>query len=367
MPLSPTGHHEPPSAVKNLLGPREALKKLVAENTALREAWNDANKRISRLEDEKMRFFDEGIYDLVNAVCGQKPGEPLRRRTFEQLQSSPTSLQSPPPATMLSPTSLQSARSRRQEAEKRSAELCGENEELRRELARASEVGEALERQQQQAEDRMHALEQERAWLAERLMRLGAGPGTLASPVLTTAAAGPSPALLSPGSPAAPPLGPVSPDVSVRQCLEELLRIQSQPGLQGTESVNSSECQGRLEAENLAIAECRAEKAKVEELNRQREESIRLISDLDGQTQALEKKLRDYEARTQSLEEENARLQAALRSFPAAELSAEAEPGTSPVRSQREHEGPSVAGALQLGESDSAPSALEPCDLEEAW
>jgi len=51
------------------------LEHLVQENVALKEAFLDANKRLSRLEDEKHRFFDEGIFDLVNSVCDRKPAD----------------------------------------------------------------------------------------------------------------------------------------------------------------------------------------------------------------------------------------------------------------------------------------------------
>ena len=43
-------------------------------------------------------------------------------------------------------------------------------------------------------------------------------------------------------------------------------------------------------------------------INRQRDESDRIISDLDSQTQELERKLRDSEEQARSLADENARL-----------------------------------------------------------
>lgn len=51
------------------------LERLVQENESLKAAFLDANKRLSRLEDEKHRFFDEGIFDLVNSVCDRKPAD----------------------------------------------------------------------------------------------------------------------------------------------------------------------------------------------------------------------------------------------------------------------------------------------------
>jgi len=147
------------------LGP--TIKRLIQENMTLREAFDDASQRLAMLEEEKWRFLDEGVFDLVNSVCVRKTPN-LRKPHQLAIAVPPISTFTP-----LSPAAS-AASVRRYEEDKRSSELSGENEELRQELARASEVGEALEQQQQAAEDRMYALEQEQALLANQLSRFGA-------------------------------------------------------------------------------------------------------------------------------------------------------------------------------------------------
>lgn len=181
-PVSPPCQPSFPPAPATVL-PRAAsaadpiVQRLVQENTALREAWHETTSRILRLEDEQRGFFDEGVFDLVNAVCNQQSGRSGQQsgRSGSGPVLAPTSGQQPPIVHALSPEAG-AARSRTTELE-RSAKLSGENEELRLELARASEVGETLERQQQVAEERMLALEQERAWLIDQLGRLTAEQG----------------------------------------------------------------------------------------------------------------------------------------------------------------------------------------------
>jgi len=152
------------------------LQQLVHENATLRQAFNEASQRMAALEDEKTHFFDQGVFDLLNSVCAQtgaghsyedllgrkqgfRNGGGGGSRNVGQL-GSPESL-----------VELSASTAHRAEEEMRSAELSGENAELRRELIYASELGEALEQQQRRVEDRMHSLEQERAWLAERLAK----------------------------------------------------------------------------------------------------------------------------------------------------------------------------------------------------
>ncbi|CAE8717350.1 unnamed protein product, partial [Polarella glacialis] len=52
----------------------ERMRQLILENQALREAFSDTQKRLMRLEDEKREFQDEGIYDVVNSICGKTSG-----------------------------------------------------------------------------------------------------------------------------------------------------------------------------------------------------------------------------------------------------------------------------------------------------
>jgi len=143
------------------------IQELLHENATLKEAFSEANRRLARLEEEKSRFFDEGVFDLVNSVCGQSGstrsyGDLVARlRGLAGFEPSPKmSLQLP-----LSPT--------------RSENLGKENAKLRRELARATELGETLEQQQRAVEDRAHALEQERAFLADRLTQCATTVGTI--------------------------------------------------------------------------------------------------------------------------------------------------------------------------------------------
>mmetsp|Transcript_19191 Transcript_19191/g.36166 ORF Transcript_19191/g.36166 Transcript_19191/m.36166 type:complete len:1026 (-) Transcript_19191:170-3247(-) len=175
------------------------VEKLMQENATLREDFNEQQRRLAKLEDEKWGFPHEGIYDLVNAmsVAGTQSGTP-NLRNYEELLSrlsngttavsatrTPTSPQGTSfldtPATPGKSCTTGSPISRREEEDRRSAELNDENMRLRRELARASEVGEALEQQHRAAEDRAHALEQERAWLRERLEGIEATSFTSAS------------------------------------------------------------------------------------------------------------------------------------------------------------------------------------------
>lgn len=112
------------------------IARLFQENKALREAFKDASERITRLEEDKHRLFDESVYDLVNSLSGVQ-----RQSNLRQLNSPSTrgetawSAQSSPAIS----SALDSAR--RSKEEMRASELSCENEVLRRELANASEVG----------------------------------------------------------------------------------------------------------------------------------------------------------------------------------------------------------------------------------
>lgn len=214
-PVPPTGHAVDiastaysPSAVSGCYHASsttdERMRQLILENQALREAFSDTQKRLMKLEDEKRGFMDEGIYDVVNSICGHAMGSrPMRMNfnsrdenvaecmhsqgaiTFSLTGSSDVPIIEPCPNVLspsailaplaLSPESAAITIARRNEEERRSAELSGENDELRRELARASEVGEALEQQKIAAEDRVHTLEQEHLRLREHLTQLATG------------------------------------------------------------------------------------------------------------------------------------------------------------------------------------------------
>lgn len=186
----------------------ERMRQLILENQALREAFGDTQKRLMQLEDERRGFMDEGIYDVVNSICGQT-GSAARPQGFQlpgvsraaavmspacesgaityMLSGSadlPAIPCEPPPMQQpfvrassfseqaLSPGSAALALARKSEQDLRSAALSGENEQLRWELERVTKVGEALEQQKLTAEDKAHALEQEHALLATRLCHM---------------------------------------------------------------------------------------------------------------------------------------------------------------------------------------------------
>jgi len=194
------------------------MHRILVENASLREAYYDANCRISQLEDEKMHFFDEGIFDLVNNVCGQNNEGKVCKPTLVDLpagdhsiydstpqrhlpaaggragaavtgfadrmdvqQMSPTprlasAVGTAPLTTDVTPAYSMESELRRRQEELRSKELRRQNEMLRRELARAGEAGEALEFQKEVAEERMLELEQEQQWLRERFAGIAALP-----------------------------------------------------------------------------------------------------------------------------------------------------------------------------------------------
>ena len=47
------------------------MRQLMLENQALREACGDTQKRLLELEDERQCFLAEGVYDVVNSICGR--------------------------------------------------------------------------------------------------------------------------------------------------------------------------------------------------------------------------------------------------------------------------------------------------------
>lgn len=226
---------------------------------------------------------------------------------------------------------------RRCEEEIRSAALRSENEELRRELARAGEVGEALEQQQQLAEDRMHELEQERYWLSERIACLhGAAPSTDASAASLAAAASEEGTSRGDATGEAERLALEEANRLLRQELQEQLeelarqrelaaraasagddgaaQRRAQQDVEARLAAEAAAAEAREAQRRLEAAALEAERAHVAELRQQRESRDRIICDLDDQTQALERQLRSTEERARRLAEENARLQAALGS-----------------------------------------------------
>jgi len=193
------------------------IERLAAENVALREACAEANERLAQLEEEKQRFLDEGVFDLVNSVCGKNitahadgiscngrsllcgssiaagsPGgavdsaiglqalfdtaEPAAAAAADAdatgVASSTGAASLPPDSGAESPLRSElevHTQLSPEDIRKRSEELSGENERLRHELACSGKYGETLQLEQQAVEDHMHALEQEHLWLAHRL------------------------------------------------------------------------------------------------------------------------------------------------------------------------------------------------------
>merc|ERR1712072_471599 len=54
-----------PGSARNM---RPMLEQILQENRELRDAYTQATQRIAALEEGQNRFFDEGIYDLINAA-----------------------------------------------------------------------------------------------------------------------------------------------------------------------------------------------------------------------------------------------------------------------------------------------------------
>ncbi|CAE7242179.1 unnamed protein product [Symbiodinium microadriaticum] len=200
--------------------PPVQLEEVVA---ALREAFGDTQKRLMELEDERQCFLDEGVYDVVNSICGQTGLSPKAGLTglmgdadnhttktngdagaitfhigsvdpsadLLALAGSPVApppsadllaLAGSPAALPLSPLSLAQMVAKRSEQDLRSAELSGENDKLRRELERTTKILEVLEQQRHLAEDKMLALEQEHAVLVRRLAEMEGGARSELSP-----------------------------------------------------------------------------------------------------------------------------------------------------------------------------------------
>lgn len=190
MPMTPGGAQlDTPFGASTGGAPTEdaVVQRLLQENASMA-------KRLARIEDEKSQFFDEGIFDLVNSVCGQSGStgsyDDLVARFRRQwpMRPSPDASEahSPIASNLMGPIlasssdiSLSLGASCRNGEDQRAVELSGENAELRRELEQASRVSEALEWQQRAAEDRTHDLEEERLQLVERLRSAnhGTAPG----------------------------------------------------------------------------------------------------------------------------------------------------------------------------------------------
>jgi len=58
------------SVSENTVAP--TIDRLVHENKTLKEVVLEANRRLTRLEDEKWHFINEGVFDLVNSICGRE-------------------------------------------------------------------------------------------------------------------------------------------------------------------------------------------------------------------------------------------------------------------------------------------------------
>jgi len=130
-------------------------------NQSLQAAFDKASDRILELEDEKSRFFDEGIFDIVNSVVTNTQGlECAHSKVSENSLCGllPTSIEDD--GLEMSSSIVSSSFERRT-----AVEVSIENKELRRKLTDANEKGEKLERKQRAAEERRQVLLRERAWL----------------------------------------------------------------------------------------------------------------------------------------------------------------------------------------------------------
>lgn len=67
------------------------VHRLVQANQSLRDAFQEASQRILVLEDDKSRLYDEAIFDIVNSIATQHPGNKPPETFFgsEQSRSEP--------------------------------------------------------------------------------------------------------------------------------------------------------------------------------------------------------------------------------------------------------------------------------------
>jgi len=63
--------------------------RLTRENEALRGALGQAVRRLSELEGEQERFLAEGVFDLVNSICGSAAGAPAGPEAVAQTGPQP--------------------------------------------------------------------------------------------------------------------------------------------------------------------------------------------------------------------------------------------------------------------------------------
>ena len=85
-PKSNTGHDmfrlhgrqgaAPASPIPRRLGSASIAARLTRENEALRGALGQAVRRLSELEGEQEHFLAEGVFELVNSLCGSGAGAP---------------------------------------------------------------------------------------------------------------------------------------------------------------------------------------------------------------------------------------------------------------------------------------------------
>eukprot|EP00929_Paragymnodinium_shiwhaense_P022432 TRINITY_DN14334_c0_g1_i1.p1 TRINITY_DN14334_c0_g1~~TRINITY_DN14334_c0_g1_i1.p1 ORF type:complete len:832 (-),score=164.19 TRINITY_DN14334_c0_g1_i1:115-2610(-) len=376
------------------------IQRLVLENASLQDAVNEANHRLSRLEDEKWQFYDEGVFDLVNSMCGQsgskpqpprsKPGQATASSLAGNAQqrkrsgSSPPTCRAPQNAPLhvaLSPHSadgvspLMSLSVRRGEEEERSSKLSDENEELRRELAKVREMGQALEQQAQAAEDDMHSLEQQEAMLVQRLAMCQASQR-----LLRTSEQPMETALDDVSSSLAPRVGSEAAGGTCGAEHEAALRRQM-------EDMNRA-FRTELEEEQARVREI-SEDARARELaqkeiqlkldcfeasaaQRLREETAleRQLQEFEARARSLAEEnrlLHDSEARAAQLAEENSRLQAALATAPPHDNALAEEEEEVAVDSAEAYGAEEDEQGLQDADVVHDEAELLPLDLAEAW
>eukprot|EP00419_Tripos_fusus_P090937 CAMPEP_0172871478 /NCGR_PEP_ID=MMETSP1075-20121228/92106_1 /TAXON_ID=2916 /ORGANISM="Ceratium fusus, Strain PA161109" /LENGTH=442 /DNA_ID=CAMNT_0013721727 /DNA_START=200 /DNA_END=1525 /DNA_ORIENTATION=+ len=154
-----------------------AIERLAVENAALKQSVAQANERLSQLEEEKQRFLDEAVYDLVNSVCGKRIA---RSRGSSPLCGSP---ELKPLSVNLSPTTrptLAAAVLLLEEAGG-PVEFTGKRDQAQEELTPL--LPETCT--DQAVENELHVLAREQLYLSQRWAKLLAA-GSTAGPVPTT-------------------------------------------------------------------------------------------------------------------------------------------------------------------------------------
>jgi len=241
-------------------------QRLKQENDSLREALAAASRKLTKLEDEQQCFFDEGVFDLVNSMCG-RTGNSEEDARYEQLKR--------------------------------------ENHELRLQLLD----------EQQSAKDRIHELEIEFRSFAQRVASMSTAAPSAEAVAEAGFVAAPS---MSSSADATAPTNDCG-DNHGSSPHEQGSTVIADQGLEQEHQEDSSDVEQDQDSDDWLPADACHEKLRprlVEALRRsaqleqQGARRERIIIDLDTQTRQLERQLRAADRRNRVLEDRIARLQA---------------------------------------------------------